>query len=158
MTRGKLNSTDALSGILFCVIGLGFMIGGRSLPLGTASRMGPGWFPMAVSGCLLLVGLVILVRAFLRANPEAPAFIWRPLVLIAAALAIFALALKPLGLALAITFSAIVSSYAHPPVQLKRVVPYAVLLAVACCVVFVKWLGLQMPIVGVWLVPFLGRW
>lgn len=158
MTKDRLRSSDALSGILFSLVGLAFLIGGRNLPAGSAARMGPGWFPIAVSGCLLLVGLVILARAFLRPGGEMAGFVWRPVLLICGALAVFALTLQPLGLALAIALSVVVAAYAHPPVALRRMLPYAALLGIGCSIVFVKWLGLQMPIVGSWLVPLLGRW
>jgi hypothetical protein len=72
--------------------------------------------------------------------------------------AVFALTLKPLGLAFAVPLAVIVSAYAHPPVALSRMVPYAVGLGLFCCFVFVRLLGLQLPVVGSWLVPVLGRW
>ncbi|AXC50648.1 tripartite tricarboxylate transporter TctB family protein [Paracoccus suum] len=158
MIRERWKSSDAITGILFCLISIGFMIGGRNLPLGTASRMGAGWFPMAVAGCMLLVGVIILVRASLETLPAPTAFVWRPIVLIAAALVVFALTLERLGLVFAVPLSVMVSAYAHPPVAVRRMLVYALLLGIACSIVFVKWLGLQVPIVGAWLEPFLGRW
>jgi hypothetical protein len=37
--------------------------------MGTAGRMGPGYFPIALAGFLLLIGTVSTFRSFLKDGP-----------------------------------------------------------------------------------------
>jgi hypothetical protein len=59
---GKFNR-DYYGGALMMAIGLGAIIEGRQYPLGTLSRMGPGFFPVALGAILALVGLAIIATA-----------------------------------------------------------------------------------------------
>jgi len=158
VNKGRLTSADTLSGLLFTVLALGFIINGQNLTMGTASRMGPGWFPMAIALCLLATGLIITARSLVRGSDWQPSFKWMPLALIALGLGAFALALKPLGLLLAATLTVLISAHASPPVNLRRMVPYALAVGIANSIIFVKWLGLPIPIIGTLLTPVLGYW
>jgi hypothetical protein len=59
------NGKDLWAGIMFTATGIFFMIASRAFPMGTAVRMGPAYFPMVLGGMLVVLGLVILSRAFL---------------------------------------------------------------------------------------------
>lgn len=58
------NGKDFWAGIMFTGTGIFFMIASRAFPMGTAVRMGPAYFPTVLGGMLVVLGLVILVRAF----------------------------------------------------------------------------------------------
>jgi putative tricarboxylic transport membrane protein len=153
--KDRLNSAT-LSGLLFLLCGLAFFLGGRTLPMGTAQRMGPGWFPTAVSVALIGIGLIIVTKGVLdRSEARAP-LVWRPLLTVSAALALFVLLLPGLGLVLAVMALVVISAYAHPPVPLARMLAYGFAMGIFCALVFVKLLGLQMPILGAWLTLLTG--
>ena len=59
------NGKDLWAGIMFAGTGIFFMIASRAFPMGTAVRMGPAYFPTVLGGLLVVLGLVILARAFL---------------------------------------------------------------------------------------------
>ncbi len=59
------NGKDFWAGIMFTGTGIFFMIASRAFPMGTAVRMGPAYFPTVLGGLLVVLGLVILARAFL---------------------------------------------------------------------------------------------
>ena len=60
-----INTKDASAGALFIVLGVGFGLNAYlSLDLGTTMRMGPGYFPLLLSGLLVILGVAILLRAF----------------------------------------------------------------------------------------------
>lgn len=59
------NGKDLWAGIMFTGTGIFFMIASRAFPMGTAVRMGPAYFPTVLGGILVILGLVILSRAFL---------------------------------------------------------------------------------------------
>lgn len=59
------NGKDLWAGIMFTGTGIFFMAASRAFPMGTAVRMGPAYFPTVLGGILVVLGLVILSRAFL---------------------------------------------------------------------------------------------
>ena len=91
-------STDLLTGLLFLGIGAFVMIYGSRYSLGTAARMGPGYYPLLASSGLVLLGLVLVVRSFLTAASEVGAINLRPLVLILAGTLAFGLLIDRAGL------------------------------------------------------------
>ena len=63
--RPRINNSnrDYYGGALMAVIGVAAIIGGRDYPIGTLSRMGPGYFPVALGVILTLVGFAIAATA-----------------------------------------------------------------------------------------------
>lgn len=59
------NGKDLWAGIMFTGTGIFFMVASRAFPMGTAVRMGPAYFPMVLGGIMVVLGLVILARAFI---------------------------------------------------------------------------------------------
>jgi hypothetical protein len=54
---------DYLGGVLMIALGLGAAIQGSTYRIGTLSRMGPGFFPVALGAILALAGLAIAITA-----------------------------------------------------------------------------------------------
>ena len=57
------SNKDYYGGALMIAIGLAAVLQGRQYPIGTLSRMGPGFFPVAVGAILAFTGLAIMVSA-----------------------------------------------------------------------------------------------
>ena len=53
------DSKSVVCGAMFAAIGVGAFIAALSYPFGNAQRMGPGFFPMMLSGLLALLGILI---------------------------------------------------------------------------------------------------
>jgi hypothetical protein len=94
-------STDLLTGLLFLALGGAAMIYGSRYPLGTAARMGPGYYPLLASSGLILLGLVLVARSFLKAAGEVGPVNLRPLILILAGTLAFGLLIDRAGLIVA---------------------------------------------------------
>ena len=62
---------DYAAGILMIAIGLAAALQGSTYPIGALSRMGPGYFPVALGVILACVGLAIALAA--RFAPDAAA-------------------------------------------------------------------------------------
>jgi hypothetical protein len=144
---------DILAGAIFIAIGLAFAIGTRNLDLGTAFRMGPGYFPLVLAGLLMLIGFVIVFQAIrepwiaLQMHP-AP---WRGVVLILAAPVLFGATVRGLGLLPAIAEVALVSSFASRRMSVPLAVAITVILTAFCVLVFSVALGLPIRLIGPWL-------
>ena len=147
---------DFAAGLIYLSIGLVAVLLGRELPMGTALKMGPSYFPTVLGGLLSLIGVISLVRAFVQKGEPIPAFAWRPLLLITVATVMFGLLLRPAGFAIALPLFIVVTAYASVHF---RWIPTLVVAAVAtflCALVFLKGLGVPMPLVGKWFSSFFG--
>jgi putative tricarboxylic transport membrane protein len=145
------NARDLLAGGLFIAFGLAFLILAQDYELGSARRMGPGYFPVVLSLLLMVIGLVTLARGFLVAGPPVRDVAGKALFLVTASIVVFGLLIERAGVGLAV--AALVLA-AAPASRHSRLLP-ALLLAAAlgafCVLVFVKGLGLPFPVLGTWL-------
>ena len=141
---------DFWTGFIFLFFGLAAIIIGLDYPMGTAGRMGPAYFPAVLGGLLSLVGLIGVIRSFLRKGEPISKFHVKELVLILLAVVLFGFLMRNAGLVPAVLVLVLLSAYASPKFTWGASVLLAVGLAVFAVVVFVKLLGLPMPILGPW--------
>jgi len=142
------NHRDLWAGVLFFAIGAGFAILSQQYHVGTAARMGPGYFPTMLGIILALLGVIIFAGAFSAGNDEAgiTAVGWRELGLILASVALFALTLPSLGIVVAIVALIGVSSVASHEFNLRDTLISLAILLLLAYVVFVQALELQFPL------------
>ena len=141
---GKLS--DLLYGATLIAIALvGFWLT-SDLRLGTAVRMGPGYFPALLCWMLLAVGSFVAARSFVSGYETLEPWALRPLLCIFVAIAFFALSVERLGLPLAIAGVVLLSSLGDPQARRWEAIALAVGLAVVCSLVFVTALGLTIPL------------
>ena len=142
---------DFWSGVIFVVFGLAAVIIGNDYSMGTAGRMGPAYFPTILGGLLTLIGSIGIVRSMVKSGGAVGRFAVREIVLVMLSVIVFGILVRGAGLALAVIAVIMVSGYAS--IKFK-VVPYLLLavgMAVFCVLIFVKALGLPMPMFGPWL-------
>lgn len=148
-------SQDAALGALFVAVGLTALLMALNYPMGTTGRMGPGYFPVIVSTLLSLTGIAILLRARLGSSEAIRPARWAPLAIITAAIALFGLFIERLGLPLAVLLLSVVAATASVRFRLSwKAAAGAVAFSVLCGILFVKMLGVQIPLVGTWLQGF----
>ncbi len=149
---------DVVGGLLVMAIGAGFLLVGRELEFGTSFRMGPGYFPTILSYLMIALGAVLTVLAW-RAQPEEGAFghvPWRGLLLVIGATLFFGFTLRGLGLAPVLLLVVFATAWASRYAAWRSSVLLALGLAVFCTVLFIKLLGLPLPLLGPWADP--QRW
>lgn len=142
---------DFWSGVIFLCMGLAAVIIGRDYTMGTAGRMGPGYFPTILGGILAIIGVIAMVRSCMRPGEAISRFYVRNLLLVLVAVLLFGFLMRDAGLVPAILAVVLVSAYASPKFTWGSSLLIAIGLAVFAVVVFVKLLGLPMPILGPWL-------
>lgn len=94
-------SQDFYAGLLFVAFGGFALIAAQRYAMGTAARMGPGFFPTLLAALLIAVGLGVTVKAALSPGERVPPVNIRVLLLILGGILLFAAALEYLGLVLA---------------------------------------------------------
>ncbi|GDX58252.1 membrane protein [Comamonadaceae bacterium] len=148
---------DFFSGLLFTVVGLTFAWGATKYNMGTAARMGPGYFPMMLGVLMAILGGVITFNSLVVSTQDGDkvgGFAWRPLVFIIAANLVFGLMLGGLpsikfpafGLIVAIYALTFVASMAGEEFNLKEVAVLATVLAIMSYLAFILLLKLQFPV------------
>ena len=142
---------DFWTGIIFLFFGLGAIIIGQDYEMGTAGRMGPAYFPTVLGGLLSLVGAIAVVRSLLRPGEAVGKFYIKELVIILSAVLLFGFLMRGAGLVPAVIVIVALSAFASPKFKLGEAALLAGGLALFAVVVFVKLLGLPMPIFGPWL-------
>ena len=150
---------DVVGGLVMVGIGGLFLLFGRELPVGTSFRMGPGYFPAILSWLMVALGAVIAGLAW-RAPHQDGAFgevPWRALVLIAGATVFFGVALRGLGLGPVLLAVVFATAWASRYASLKASTALALGIALFCSGLFIKGLGLPLPLTGPWLSAATGR-
>jgi hypothetical protein len=117
MTLRVRSPRDLGAGILFALIGLVglvFTIGwlGSGYRIGTASRMGPGYFPVLLSGLLLTFGAIIAGRAFVVDGPAIERGSLRSATLILLCILLFGFFINGAGLAPTAVLVTVVAAFA----------------------------------------------
>jgi len=145
------NARDLLAGCLFLAFGLAFLVLAQDYQLGSARRMGPGYFPVALSLILLVIGLATVARGFLVAGPPVRDVAGKALLLVTASIVLFGLLLQRAGLGLAVAALVLAAAAASRNSRLLGTLLLGVALGAFCVLVFVQGLGLPFPALGPWL-------
>jgi hypothetical protein len=142
------NPKDFWSGVMFAVIGFAFAIVVKvfDYPMGTASRMGAGYFPFVLGNVMGILGLIIIAQSFLSRGGPVSKFAWRPLFFVLLGFVVFGLTAKLLGLVIAIFLLVIIASYGGHEHKWKEAFMLSAVLAVCSVGVFVYGLKLPFPI------------
>ena len=148
----RANSKDLGCAAIFALLGLVFGIETlRSLRLGTAVQMGPGYFPLILSGVMLVLAAVIALRSAFTAVTPTGRWPWRGLVLILTGPLLFAATVEGLGLAPSTFLICLVTAFASRKMRPGLAVLLAAVIASFCVLVFAWALALPVPVVGPWL-------
>ncbi|WP_068302843.1 tripartite tricarboxylate transporter TctB family protein [Pararhodobacter sp. CCB-MM2] len=121
------------------------------LRLGTASAMGPGYFPALLGGLFVLFGLILAVEAWQKPDERLNPGPLKPALLVMGAIVLFALLYRIAGGALAITGLLVVSALAEPNRTLKELALLVLGVIVFVWLVFVLALDLQFDMLPTWL-------
>lgn len=137
---------DLWAGLMFIAIGAGTVLMATSYVVGTAARMGPGYFPRALGSLLMLLGAASVLRSFRLQGAAIGGWSMRPIVVTLGAVVIFGLIVQFVGLALSTIFLVFASSAASHEFRPVEAAISSVLMALLCIGVFVFLLHIQLPI------------
>jgi uncharacterized membrane protein YiaA len=140
---------DFWSGIMFLVVGIVFAVGATNYSMGTSARPGPGYFPLILSIILAILGAIVLFKSLTietEGGDKIGHIAWRPLLVVVASIAMFAVLLPRLGMFLTIPVLIVMVSFAGDEFKWKGVLIAAVVLTIFSWLVFVKGLGLTIPV------------
>jgi hypothetical protein len=140
------NPRDFYAGLIFVAFGVVALAMVQAYAIGTAARMGPGYFPRLL-GILLVVGGGIQALIGLRSKPEfAVEWHWRPLFTLLIGVALFIVMTPWLGLIAAALVMSFVASAASREFRWQEALLVGVILGGAATALFVWGLGVPLPV------------
>lgn len=148
-----LELKDILAGAIFIAVAMVFCVTAMKMPIGSIGRMQGGFFPLALSGVLAVLGLLLIARGLRHAEIGAGIgpVAWRAFLLISVAIAIFALGVTRVGFVPALAATTFVTACASRENSWRDAIGIAVAVAIAGSAIFIFALGLPWPLIGPWL-------
>jgi len=137
---------DFWSGVMFCGFATAGVLAARGYSLGSAGKMGPGYFPLLLGGLLGALGAILIGRSVVLDGEPLPRFHVLPLAIIAIAVCLFGALVEPFGLIVALAVLTVLSAWAGPQFRLMETVALTVALIVFSVGVFVYALGLPLNV------------
>lgn len=148
MIRG---AKDFWAGAIYLFFGASAIWIARDYSMGTALKMGPAYFPSLLGGLLLLIGAISIGRSFFTKGTPIGAFSARGLAFVIVSVVFFGLTVRGLGLAAALPILVMVSALGSTRFRWQPALLMAVGLTIFCVLVFLKGLGIPLPLLGPWL-------
>jgi putative tricarboxylic transport membrane protein len=146
-SRGGIRSPLDFAGGLFLVgIALVGYIGAFNLPFGHMSSIGSGLLPKSVAVLVGVFGLFLVLQGLLSRGDTLDAWGVRGLVFVLGAVLVFALTIRPLGLAIAGPLTVVVAALADKDTRPLEIILYAFVLTAISIGLFKFMLRLPMPI------------
>lgn len=140
---------DFWSGLMFVAIGIGFAWGATNYSFGSSARPGPGYFPFGLGILLAIIGALVLFKSLTiethggdRIGPWA----WKPLGIVLGSVALFGFLLPWLGMILTLPVLIVIAALAGDEFHLGEALINAAILTVGSWLVFIKGLGLIIPL------------
>lgn len=148
----KSAGKDLGAGGVFVGFGLAFASTASTYDVGTALQMGPGFFPLALGGLLVLLGLLIAAKALVAPETgELGPVPWRSAALLVAAIMFFGFAVRGLGILPTLFVSVLLAALAGRQIRIVSALVIAVSLTVLSVLIFVVALQLPLRLIGPWL-------
>ena len=137
---------DFWSGLMFIAFAAVALLSARGYSLGSAGKMGPGYFPLLLGVVLALIGVILVARSFAIDGERIGTLSVLPLSVVALAVSIFAVSIETLGLVFALVVATVVSALASRETRLHEAALLAAALAAFAVGVFVYGLRLPLPV------------
>ena len=96
------NAKDFWTGLIYIFVGSAALIISRDYDMGTAVKMGPAYFPTILSVLLMVIGIISVLRSFLKSGSPIGVIAWKGLVLIVASTLLFGMIVRGAGLVIAL--------------------------------------------------------
>ncbi|HEY3153953.1 MAG TPA: tripartite tricarboxylate transporter TctB family protein [Candidatus Binatia bacterium] len=144
------STKDFWTGLIYIFFGSSAVLIARDYGMGTGGKMGPAYFPTILGGLLLIIGAISVIRSFISHGAPIGTFAFKGLALVSASVLLFGIVVRGAGLAIALPLLVIISAYASTRFRWRPTLIMAVGLTIFCVLVFLKGLGIPLPIVGPW--------
>src|SRR5687767_15419564 len=140
------NNKQFLSGLMFIGIGGVAIYIAQDYPMGTALRMGPGYFPIVLGGIIGLFGIWELIIGVIKPDPVKGNWSLRALIILPLSAVLFGVLMEKAGFVIAMVALIYASAFSSKEFRFWEVTALAVGLTVASVGLFIYGLGLPYPL------------
>lgn len=142
------NQRDFGAGIMFIVVGAFFAIIATQYRMGTAAKMGPGYFPFWLGVLMAFIGLLLLFNSLSKKTEEEkmPKWDFKIMLWITGSVVLYGILLPTMGFIFAIFALVFASASVSHDFGWKGTALNAVFLVGFTYLAFVKGLGLTFPL------------
>ena len=144
------NPKDFWTGFIYVLVGVVAIALSRDYGIGTAVKMGPAYFPTILSGLLIVIGTISVIRSFVKPGAPVGAVAWKGMFLIILSTLLFGFLARKAGTAVALPLMVMISAYASSKFRLRNAFLLAAGVTVFCVLIFQVILGVPLPIIGEW--------
>lgn len=144
------STKDFWAGLIYVFFGSCTVIIARDYDMGSALKMGPAYFPTLLGYLLAFIGLVSVARSFISHGAPIGEIAFKGLLLVIASVLLFGFFVRRLGVAIALPLLVMISASASDHFRWRPTLILAAGLTVFCYFVFLRGLGVPLPIWGSW--------
>ena len=91
------NPEDFWAGLLFVGFGVVAVVVSLDYPMGSAMRMGPGYFPTMLGGLMIVMGAIVTLLSFRVEGPPVRAFPWKAAIMLSLGFLVFGWGIDHVG-------------------------------------------------------------
>src|SRR5262245_65464495 len=114
---------DFWAGVMFGGFAVIALLAARGYSVGSAGKMGPGYFPLLLGGVLGVLAAVLIGRSVVLDGEPLPRFHVLPLAVIATAVCLFGFFIEPFGLVVGLAGLPVLSAARGPQFRLHGHTP-----------------------------------
>jgi hypothetical protein len=140
------SAEDFWAGLMFVGFGVLAIVVASDYPMGSAMRMGPGYFPVAIGACLIIIGAIVAASGFKLKGEGIGAFPWRAMIFLSAGFASFAWGMDHLGFVPALAILIVLAAASGREHRWHEVLIEVIVLIAGCWALFIWGLGLPFPL------------
>ncbi len=140
---------DFWSGLMFIAVGVGFAWGATSYSFGSSARPGPAYFPFGLGILMAILGAMIFFKALtfeVEGGDKIGPWPLKQGFIILGAVVLFGLLIPHVGMATALPVLIAIGSLASGEFRIKEVLINCIVLTVGSWAIFIKGLGLIIPL------------
>jgi hypothetical protein len=131
---------------VFVIVGVAGLIFGQDLAFGTAAKMGPGYFPMILSGIIVAIGVILAIQSLAVDGPPIERVHIRPLLFIVGAIIASGYLLQWVGLVITAVIMTLVAAYARRGAEFRENLLLGAGLSIFSALIFVYALSQPLPL------------
>ncbi len=143
---------DVGGGIFLLLIAAAALWGSWSLSFGQLSGVGPGLMPRVTAILVAVMGIGMIIYGLAAGSDPMPRWSIRGPLFVLGAILVFALTIRPFGLAFAGPVAMLLASFGDPDTRAREIIPLAIVLPALCIGLFKYALRLPIPVAP----PLLG--
>lgn len=151
MKSFSIDTVNGLCAAFFIGLGLFFAYQSLGIDLGTAFRMGPGYFPLILALILIVLGVIVLIDAIRIESEPIGHIAWRGIFFILPAPIFFGLTVRGLGFVPSIFLTGLIAGFASQKMKPSVALLLAAGLTLFAVIVFSYALGLPFRRFGPWI-------